>query len=616
MGFHWIKPLQIWVKNTRVGKDNYLILRELKYFPTTLALAIIFPLCAAAFEGFGIGFLFGFLQTLVDPNGAPFQSGIRWFDVWILGTEKSDLEQLIRVSLLILASTWVRAIFNYTSAIYSKLAEAKLLERIQNRIFEQLQALALSFYGKAKSGELINILTGETSQLQVAIGAGSFIFTKGLVLIIYFIVLLGISWQLTLSSVSLFALMAVGLSTLNAKIREASFPVSEARNQFTAIAVEFINGIRTVQAFATQDFERHRFYQATDRVAKTGINSTVKSAFVRPLAEGIATSILIGMIIAGMVFFVYGGKMGVASLLTFLFVLFRLVPAIQDINGSLATLNAVYGSVHAIQSLLQEADKPYIQNGSKAFTNLRQSIEFVAVDFGYNLQTPILKDITLSFVQGQTTALVGASGAGKTTLADLVPRFYDPTRGAIYIDGVDLREYDINTLRRRMAIVSQDTFIFNATVRDNIAYGSADATDTDIVEAARYANALEFINEMPDGFETILGDRGVRLSGGQRQRIAIARALLRNPDILILDEATSALDSVSERLIQNSLEKLAVGRTVITIAHRLSTIANADKVIVLEQGQIVEQGKYQELLGHKGALWNYHQMQQTTSNAK
>lgn len=208
---------------------------------------------------------------------------------------------------------------------------------------------------------------------------------------------------------------------------------------------------------------------------------------------------------------------------------------------------------------------------------------------------------------------MGSSGAGKSTLADLIPRFYDPIQGTIRFDGTDLRDYDVTSVRQRMAIVSQDPFIFNATVRDNIAYGSEGADDRAILEAARLANAVDFIQKMPEGLDTQLGDRGVRLSGGQWQRIAIARALLRNPEILILDEATSALDSVSERLIQASLEQLAVGRTVVAIAHRLSTIANADKVVVMEKGRIVEQGTYQELLAQRGRLWNYHQMQSNAS---
>ncbi|MBE9020896.1 ATP-binding cassette domain-containing protein, partial [Chroococcidiopsidales cyanobacterium LEGE 13417] len=215
--------------------------------------------------------------------------------------------------------------------------------------------------------------------------------------------------------------------------------------------------------------------------------------------------------------------------------------------------------------------------------------------------------------RGEMTALVGSSGAGKTTLADLIPRFYDPTQGQIFIDGIDLQNYDIKSLRRKLAVVSQDTFIFNASVRDNIAYALEEVDEDAVWEAARLANALEFIHKLPEGFDTQLGERGVRLSGGQRQRLAIARALLRDPDILILDEATSALDSVSERLIQESLEKLSQGRTVIAIAHRLSTIVRADKVVVLEQGRILEQGTYQELLQQRGNLWKYHQMQHEVS---
>ncbi len=215
----------------------------------------------------------------------------------------------------------------------------------------------------------------------------------------------------------------------------------------------------------------------------------------------------------------------------------------------------------------------------------------------------------------RTVALVGASGAGKTTFADLIPRFYEPSRGSIYIDGIDLREFDVDSLRRQLSIVSQDTFIFNNSIRYNIAYGLENVEEESIVKAAKLANAWKFIQELPEGLDTILGDRGVRLSGGQRQRIAIARALLRQPEILILDEATSALDSVTEQLIQESLENLSQDKTVIVIAHRLSTITNADKVVVLEQGRIVEQGRYQELLVKRGKLWQYHQLQSELNTA-
>jgi ATP-binding cassette, subfamily B, bacterial MsbA len=603
------------VKATNFWKDNYLILREIKSFPLIAVLAIVFPLLAAIFEGFGIGFLLTFLQNLVSPDAAPIQTGIGWFDVWILGINESDLNRLCRASALILLSTWIRAGFNYLTFVYMELAKVNLIDQLKKRIFEQLQSLSLSYFSRSQSGEIINTITSEVGSLQNAIGSGSFVITKGLVLLVYAAVLLTISWQLTVISILLFVLVGVGLSRLNGSVREASFPVSRARGRFTAIAVEFVNGIRTVQAFATQDFERRRFHEAIDEYKKAATTAAYRLAIVRPLAEGFATTVLIGMIIFGVAVFVANGMLQVASLLTFLFVLFRLVPAIQELNGCLASMSSYQGAIQNIEQLLKPDDKPYLTNGTLKFTGLQRGIEFVAVDFGYTSDNRVLRDIRFTIEKGKTIALVGSSGAGKSTLADLIPRFYDPIEGEILFDGINLKRFDSASVRQKMAIVSQDTFIFNTTVRNNIAYGLEEVDERAIMEAARLANALDFILEMPEGFDTKLGDRGVRLSGGQRQRIAIARALLRNPEILILDEATSALDTVSERLIQESLEKLSVGRTVIAIAHRLSTIVRADKVVVLEQGRIVEQGTYQELLALRGKLWTYHQMQHELGQA-
>jgi len=596
------------LKSTHFWQENYLILRELQYFPAAVILAIVFALLAAAFEGFGIGFLLAFLQSLVDPSGTPFQTGVHWFDVWVLGIDTSELSRLYRISALILTATWIRAVFNYLTQVYIEVVQSKLMACLKKQIFEQLQSVSLKYFTSTNSGELINSITGEIKSLKQAFSLVAFNITKGLTLAVYALILFRISWVLTLIAILLFTLLAVGLSTLSKRVREASFAVSRANGAFTAIAVELINGIRTVQAFATQDVERRRFYQASDRVEEATITSVMGLALVRPLAEGAATTVLVLMIIVAMTIFVANGTLEVASLLTFLFVLFRLVPAIHEINCNSARLNSFRGAIENIKQVLRTDDKPYLLNGTKQFSGLQKAIEFVSLDFGYDRHHLILNNITLTIQQGQTTALVGASGAGKSTLVDLIPRFYDPTQGDIFIDGVDLRQFDIKSVRRKMAVVSQDTFIFNTSVRNNIAYGS-DIDEAAIWEAAKLANALEFIQQMPEGFDTQLGDRGVRLSGGQRQRIAIARALLRDPDILILDEATSALDSVSERLIQESLEKLSVGRTVIAIAHRLSTIVRADKVVVLEQGRVVEQGNYKELLEQHGKLWKYHQMQ-------
>jgi subfamily B ATP-binding cassette protein MsbA len=545
------------------------------------------------------------LQSLTTPGAEPVKTGIGWFDILILGINASATERLYRISALIVVTTCMRASFNYIGQICIQFSEVSLVDNLRKRIFQQLEAQTLNYFSHKKSGELVNILTSEMERIRQIFGGLAFLITRSFTLIIYSISLFILSWKLTIVSILLFSLLAVALSTLNKQIRERSFAITSANDNFTARVLEFIEGIRTIHAFSTQEFERKRYYQASEKIVNTWKSVYWISLIVKPLAESISTLILISMIIVALT----TGLMKVSALLTFFFVLFRIIPMTQDLNGVVAFLSTQAGAVENIKELLKTDDKIYFQNGALRFPGFKRSIDLVSVDFDYSLNQRVLHNITLSIKQGEMTALIGSSGAGKTTLADLIPRFHDATDGYIYIDEVDIRKFDINSLRSQIAVVSQNTFIFNTSVGNNIAYGTPKATEIEIKEAARLANALEFILEMPEGFDTQLGDRGVRLSGGQRQRIAIARALLKNPEILILDEATSALDSVSERLIQESLEKLSVGRTVIAIAHRLSTIAKADKVVVLEQGKIVEQGAYQELLQQRGKFWQYYQIQ-------
>jgi subfamily B ATP-binding cassette protein MsbA len=603
------------LRTTSFWRDNYLILREFKHFPWVAISAVMFSLLAAVFEGITIGLLTQFLRTFTNPDALPIQTGIDWFDVWFLGINASASGRLYRVSALIFVTVWLRSSFVYLGNFHTRLSELNLADRLRKRLFEQFQGLSLSYFSQKRSGELINSIISEVYHIRLACGVAAVFIAKGFTLLVYLISMLWLSWQLTIVSMLMFMLLATGLSTLRKQVREASFEGVKASGNFISVSMEFIGGIRTVQAFATQDFERRRFYKAADQLLSAHTKSTAASSLVQPVSEGVSTTILLIMLIVAITIFVANRNLEIASLLTFLFVLLRMAPVVTQLNGSWSQISSFQGSLKNVKELLRTDDKTYLQNGKLQFSGLKRAIEFVSVDFGYDASNQVLHNITLTIKRGQMTALVGASGAGKTTLADLIPRFYDPTQGKIFIDGVDLREFEINSMRRKMAVVSQDTFIFNTSVWNNIAYGTEDADAAAIREAARNANALEFILEMPEGFETKLGDRGVRLSGGQRQRIAIARALLRDPDILILDEATSALDSVSERLIQESLEKLSFGRTVIAIAHRLSTIVRADKVVVLEQGRIVERGGYQELLEQRGKLWKYHQMQHELGKA-
>jgi ATP-binding cassette, subfamily B, bacterial MsbA len=602
-----------------LGKNRFLqekpfLLQELQYFPKLVILALMFSLLAAALEGFGLGFLMAFLQNLVSPNAQPVQTGFEAFDRSILGIHEPITNRLYRISALILVTTWLRSLCNYLTHVYTDLTQLNFVDRLRKRIFEQLQSVNLSYFTKTQSGELINTITSEIGRLQQAFSMASFLLIKGLTIAIYAVLLFQISWQLTTLSILLFGLLAVSLTKIITWVRESSFAVSEANGKFVSTAIEFINGIRTVQASGTQNYERQRFYQASSSIVTASAKATSGYAIVRPLAEGLATTVLVSMILLGFTVFVANGTLQTAALLTFLFILFRLVPAIHEINGNRVALSSFQGSIATIQELLRTDNKPYLQNGTVQFSGLKDAIEFINVDFGYDPTISVLHNLNLTIPCGKMTALVGASGAGKTTLADLIPRFYDPTLGEILLDGINLKDFEINSVRRRMAVVSQDTFIFNGSVSENIAYG-VEPDSAAIYNVAKLSNALEFIQELPQGFDTRLGDRGIRLSGGQRQRIAIARALLRDPEILILDEATSALDSVSERLIQQSIEQLSSGRTVIAIAHRLSTIIRADQIIVLEQGKIVEQGTYQDLLNLRGKLWKYHTMQHQLSHA-
>jgi subfamily B ATP-binding cassette protein MsbA len=393
------------------------------------------------------------------------------------------------------------------------------------------------------------------------------------------------------------------------QLREKGRKIAQANGQVTAVANEVLSGIRTIMEFGTHQHATKQFAAASEEARDTIISAQSRSALVHPLTMGISFSILLGIIIIAVQFLVIPGSLSVAAFFAFMFVMIRALPIVQSINNLRAQWSVYRGALDDVVELLRTDDKPYLEDGAVKFPGLKSTIECKNVEFGYEPGQTVIDHISLEIARGQTVAIVGGSGAGKSTLVDLMARLYDVNNGQILLNGRDIREYRIESLRQHMAIVNQTTFLFDTTVTENIAYGLENVRIEQVREAAREANALPFIEALPKGFDTILGERGARLSGGQRQRIAIARAILRDPDILILDEATSALDSESEQLVKYSLDALMEDRTVIVIAHRLSTIENADKVIVLENGEIVESGKYEELIAEEGKLWKYHSIQ-------
>jgi len=392
-------------------------------------------------------------------------------------------------------------------------------------------------------------------------------------------------------------------------VKEQGNELSSSSSSFTSTISEYIDGVRTVIAYNQQEREQKRLYGAIQRYADVVISITKRSLLIQPLSQAVISTALILLVAYAVQALVIPGKMEVAFLLTFLFAMFRMMPIAHNLNGLRGKWAANQAGLERVAELLRTDNKPYLKDGMLRTPALSEAIEFNHASFGYGNGQTVLHDLNFRVRKGEMTALVGASGAGKSTLVKLIPRLYDPDSGSVTWDGTDLRDFQVQTLRDRVAIVSQSTHIFNDTVRANIAYGKPEASLEEIILAADQANASSFIREMEDGFDTILGDRGVRLSGGQRQRISIARALLKDPEILILDEATSDLDSVTEQMVQQSLERLMQGRTVIAIAHRLSTIENADQVVVLEDGRVVEQGTYDDLVHERGHLWKYHKVQ-------
>ena len=574
----------------------------------TVAITFGCATVAAALEGVGIGLLIPLLQSMTDPGALPLSSGIGWIDRWVLVVDADPMQRLYWVSGAIMASIILRSGFGYVSQIASERTTERALHRLRGRVFDQLARLPLSFYTAARGGDLVNTTTTELQRLRFLFQTGANLVIRSLVLVAYVTLALWLSWGLTLIALVFLVVLSIGLKFLIETTKDRGKVVAEENGRVAAIVTEFIAGIRTVKAFGAELHERTKFDGASRKAADTLIRTADASAAIRPIAEAAASAVLVGLVVVSVRLLVVGGSLTVPSLLAFLFAIFRLLPIVHELNGARGVIANLHGSWTHVVSFLDRSSKPEVVTGSRHPGPLNEKIRFENVSFEYEPSRPVLTNVSLEIRHGETIALVGTSGAGKSTLADLIPRFVDPTRGRITWDGVDLCDLDLAALRARIAVVSQDTFLFHDTVANNIAYGATPEMDR-VEEAARQAHALEFIQDLPAGFDTVLGDRGARLSGGQRQRIAIARALYRDPDVLILDEATSALDSVSERLVQRSLDELRVGRTAIVIAHRLSTVEDADRVVVMANGEIEEVGSYDELLARRGLLWEFHRLQ-------
>lgn len=539
--------------------------------------------------------LLGQTTKLADQLPGILQRFLGLFDVIPEG------QRLLAMAVAVVFLIVLKNAATYAGSLASNSLNRKLAANLRLKGLRILLDVDLTYYSRTKVGDLINHLNVEISRTTVAIRTLARMAIAVITILVFVAFLLWTSWQLTIIATVALAAVAMINQTAVRKSKVFGAELSRFSRDYSSRIVEILSGIRLVKATANEETEYKTISELISEREISEYRSQLLFAGIGPINEICSIIALISVAAVGRA--AMGEQIETFSsiLLTYLLVLFRMLPSIGQLNSARSQLANVLPSVTVVSEFLRRDDKPFMHSGNRSFDNLQTGICFKQLTFSYpGHEKQVLKGIDLYLPKGTTLALVGASGAGKSTLADLLPRFYDPTGGCIKIDGHDLKEFDTKSFRRRLGIVSQDTFLFNASVRDNLTYGRPQATDDEIKDAMYRANAHEFILALPEGLDTLIGDRGVLLSGGQRQRLAIARALLQDPDILVLDEATSALDTISERLVQKAIDELSKDRTTLVIAHRLSTVQNADQIAVLDQGKVVETGTHNELLNKGG----------------
>jgi subfamily B ATP-binding cassette protein MsbA len=589
---------------TAPTSPRQMLWRVARKYPWKILLSVSLGFAGGIFNGVGTALIIPILLSLLGQD-AILKEGPPILQALLSPFESvPDAYRLIVMAIAALTVIILKSITNYFSGLSSSILSRSLTADLQERGLATILDVDMAFFSSAKVGELMNRLGGEMGRAISAITVTIRLCIVVVTILIFLGILLSISWQLTLVMTALLPISSIISQFISQRAKVFSRALTQLNGQYSGGLVELLSGIRLVKATANEKREYERFVNFIRQREKLNLQAQMNSSLIGPLAEVVNTSILFALVFVSRALFQNQLEVLSAIMVTYLVLLSRLLPYIGQLNSARNQLAKVSASIDIVYDLLRRDNKGFMQNGALRFQGLQQGIKFKGVSFTYSgSEDQVLANITLNLPKGTTLALVGSSGAGKSTLADLLPRFFDPTQGSIQIDGEDLRHYDIATIRKAMGVVSQDTFLFNNTVRYNIAYGRLEATDEEIISAAKRANAYGFIMQLPQGLDTMIGDRGIMLSGGQRQRLAIARALLQNPEILVLDEATSALDTVSERLVQQALDELSRDRTTLVIAHRLSTVQNADQIAVMDKGRVAELGTHQDLL-IKGGLYS------------